>query len=167
VVDDVPRLRARGEIGLGLAPGGARPRGWSPDEIKQLVEEIFLVPGTPPDRAWIALARGRPEEAAAALAEAEERRAEALRDWAADRDEGSRRVRLHPAVVLDVEARALRTPLGATRTGYIRRGRRRDRPQAGDGYLIGHRRARDDRERKLHHNVESHLMPDGRVPTDA
>jgi hypothetical protein len=108
VVDHVPRLRARGEIGLGLSPGGRRPHGWSPAELGLLTEESFLLPNAPSDRAWRALAEHHPRRARRELADFDARMTLAARSWEATPENGLRQLRAHPSAVLRVESRALR-----------------------------------------------------------
>ena len=108
VIDQMPRLRARGEIGLGLSPGGPRPHGWSPAELELLTVESFLLPNAPSDRAWRALAERHTRRARRELAELDARMALAALGWEAAPEDGLRQIRAHPAAVLRVEARALR-----------------------------------------------------------
>jgi hypothetical protein len=95
-------LRARGEIDLAL--GGP---GWQPDDLDVLIDEQFIIPTAPGDRAWLALARGDLGGARWHLGEFEALLTTTLQRWLEARDEGIRQVRAHPAVVLRVEPRAL------------------------------------------------------------
>jgi hypothetical protein len=106
-------LRARGEIGLGLAPGGPRPGGWTPDEIQLLIEEEMLVPAVSFDHAWVALATGDLAQAREGLRDYETAVDEAARANEARPDEGLRRVLANPGTVLRVDARALRALIEA------------------------------------------------------
>jgi hypothetical protein len=101
-IDPLTVLRARGEIDL--ARGGP---GWQPDDREMLIEEQFLLPTAPSDRAWLALARRDPGGARWHLGELEVLLTTTLQRWREAPDEGLRQVRVHPDVVLRVEPRAL------------------------------------------------------------
>ncbi len=103
-IDELWPLRGRGEIRLARV---GIP-GWQPGEVELLIEESFLVPANPADRAWLALAEGDAAAAAEHLAAYEALLADLARGWAAAPDEGIRQICAHPETVLRVQARALR-----------------------------------------------------------
>lgn len=99
-VDELRRLRATGEIGLGLGADG-----WTADQVEALVDERFLIPAAPADAAWIALAAGNRDVAERLVAQLwDDRRGSA----AAGPDDAVRA----PGWALGVEPRALRALLG-------------------------------------------------------
>jgi hypothetical protein len=102
-IDELWPLRAQGEIRL--ARVGAP--GWQPDEVELMVEEAFLVPANPADRAWLALAGRDPAAASGHLAAYEALLADLTRTWVATPEEGIRQICAHPETVLQVQARAL------------------------------------------------------------
>src|SRR4029079_10928439 len=105
-IGELARLRARGEIALGLGRGA-----WSAGERDLLTTESFLLPSAPGDRAWHALAEHDVDAARRALAELEERMASVAVEWEAPPDKPLRAIRAHPGWALGVEARALRSLL--------------------------------------------------------
>ena len=107
-IDDTLRLRAQGQIGLGLRPRGRRPYGWTADEIALLVEEKFLVRQSPSDRAWCALAEGDHDAAQLAIKEYERCMEEVNCTWNAASDMALRQIWSYPGAVLRTECRALR-----------------------------------------------------------
>ncbi len=106
-------LRARGEIGLGLAPGGSRPTGWTSEEIEVLVEEEMLVPAATGERVWLSLATGDLAKAREDLRDYEAALDEAARANEAAPQEGLRQVLTHPGTALRVGVRALRALIDA------------------------------------------------------
>ncbi len=106
-VGDLWRLRSAGEIGLGLAPAGPRPFGWSEEELSLLAEESFLRVDAPPDRAWRALAEQDFEDARQALMEYGHILLALPRKWEAAPSEGLRQILSTPDAVLQVQRRAL------------------------------------------------------------
>jgi hypothetical protein len=99
-VDELRRLRATGEIGLGLGADG-----WTAEEVEALVGEHFLIPAAPADAAWIAMAAGDRDVAEQLVAQLEDER----RGNAAT---GLDNAALAPGWALGVEPRALRALLG-------------------------------------------------------
>lgn len=111
-IGDLWRLRAEGEIGLGLAPAGPRPFGWSDDELSSLEEEDFLRVDAPSDRVWCALAMQDFADAREALTEYEQILAALPQQWEAAPREGLRQILSSPDAVLQVQRRALAALLG-------------------------------------------------------
>jgi hypothetical protein len=108
-IDELRVVRALGEIGLGLAPGGTRPYGWSPAEQCALIDEAFLLPSVPTERAWLALAEGEIDDARGHLAQASALHRDLLLTWRANPEAASAQVRAAPGAALGVELRALGT----------------------------------------------------------
>ena len=106
-IDDLLRLRAQGQIGLGLRLRGRRPYGWTADEISLLVDEKFVVRQSPSDRAWCALAEGDYEKARLAIEEYERRMEETDRTWNAAPGMALQQIWSYPGAVLRTECRAL------------------------------------------------------------
>jgi hypothetical protein len=115
-VDDLWRLRAEGEIGLGLAPGGPRPFGWSDEELSLLDEEGFLRADAPQDRAWRALTMRDFEAARQALMEYEHILAALPQQWEAAPSEGLRQILANPDAIFQVQRRALAALLERARS---------------------------------------------------
>ena len=101
-IDERTVLRARGEIDLAL--GGP---GWQPDDLETLIDEHFLLPTAPGDRAWLALAHRDRQAAQRHLAELDDQLTRALQQWSEVADNGIRQVLSYPGTVLRVEPRAL------------------------------------------------------------
>jgi hypothetical protein len=111
-VGELWRLRAEGEIGLGLAPAGPRPSGWSEEELSLLDEEGFLLTDAPPDRVWRALARQDFEAARQALADYEQSVVAVPQQWETAPSKGLHQILSSPDAVLQVQRRALATLVG-------------------------------------------------------
>jgi hypothetical protein len=109
------RLRALGEIGLGLAPGGPRPFGWSEEELSELDEGGFLRADVLADRPWRAVAQHDLEAARHALTDYEHLLATLQEKWKAAPSEGLREILAFPDVFLQVERRALAALLDRAR----------------------------------------------------
>jgi hypothetical protein len=109
------QLRVEGEIGLGLAPGGSRPFGWSEEEIVELEEEGFLGGDEPSERVWCALARRDFEAARRAFVKYEQFLAALPEKWEAAPKEGLFQILSMPDLVLQVQRRALAALLDRAR----------------------------------------------------
>jgi hypothetical protein len=108
------QLRVQGEIGLGLAPGGPRPAGWSDEEMSELEDGGFLTADAV-DRAWRALAENDLEAARRALLEYEHTLAALPEKWEAAPSEGLLQILAHPDSLFQVERRALAALLDRAR----------------------------------------------------
>jgi hypothetical protein len=103
------QLRALGEIGLGLAPEGPRPFGWTDDEVAVLIDNEVIRDDVGPDLTWIALARGNLVAARHALTDYEALIAAFHEKWRLAPEPGVREGLAQPDLVLQIESRALRT----------------------------------------------------------
>jgi hypothetical protein len=102
LIDALTRLRFLGEIDLAM--GG---RGWSADEVDMLMDEGFLIPDAPGDRAWLSLSRSAPDRIAGLISELDDRMDADWRGWERSPADGLRQALAHPGAVIRVEQRAL------------------------------------------------------------
>ncbi len=108
------QLVARGQIGLGLAGGGVRPRvSWTEDDIELLLEAGELDRDEPARSAWMALTAG---DVPAARAATEAFRTALNRwtdGWSESRGVEVQRILGAPGRILRVELRALTALIGS------------------------------------------------------